>query len=700
MIRFSKWVTNYRKTLVTVFLIAAGLSVLLTALVSVNYDMADYLPKDSPSTEAISVMETQFGSDMGNARVMLNDVTVQQALEHKDAIASVPGILSVRWLDDVFGRDTIISTPLEYLDPNIVDNYYKNGHALFSISIENGAETEAVDQLHALLGENASVAGRAVDAATVQEMAVSEVITALLILVPIILIILILSTRSWLEPLLFLFTIGVAVVINMGTNIFLGEISFITQTVSPILQLAVSLDYAIFLLHSFDEYRGSHTPRDAMRLAIRRALPTVAASAATTVIGFSALLFMRFGIGSDLGINLVKGVILSFLSVMIFLPALTLISYKLIDKTRHRSFVPGFLKIGRGVMKARLGFLILALIVVIPCFLAQSNTGFMYGTGTVSETSRSGRDAARIDAEFGKENILVLLVPIESTGKETELCAELSSVPHVTDVVSYVTAVGSEIPVQYLPQEVRQNFYSAEYSRIIMYTDNPDEGEQTFTTVRSVRDIAGRYYDTSYLIGQSATLSDMKSVVEIDTRIVGLVAIVGIFIILLLTFRSLSIPVFLVFSIQSAIWINLAIPYFSDRPLNFIGYLIISTVQLGATVDYAIFLTHRYLADRQMLPKKEAMLKALSENLAAILVSAGILASAGFALAGTSGNPIIAELGVLLGRGTILSFVMVVCVLPALLVLFDSFIRKTTLKSGFFRRSALSAPKKEADDHE
>lgn len=690
MILFSKWVTKYRKTLVIVFLIAAGLSVLLTSMVSINYKMADYLPKDAPSTEAISVMEKQFGSDLANARVMLNNVTVQQTLQHKDAIASVPGILSVSWLDDVLGQDTLVSTPLEYLDSSIVEKYYKNGNALISISIENGAETATVNELRALLGEDAAVAGQAVDAATVQDMAVSEVLTALLILIPIIFAILILSTRSWLEPLLFLFTIGIAVIINMGTNAFLGEISFITQTVSPILQLAVSLDYAIFLLHSFDEYRGLHAPREAMRLAIRRALPTVAASAATTVVGFSALLFMRFGIGSDLGINLVKGVVFSFLSVMIFLPALTLISYKLIEKTQHRSFVPGFLKIGRGVMKARMVFLILALIVVIPCYLAQSNATFMYGTGTVAEGARSGQDAQRINAEFGEENILLLLVPIESPGKEMELCTELSSVPHVTDVVSYVTAVGSEIPVQYLPQEVRQNFYSEQYSRIIMYTDNPDEGEQTFLTVQSVRDTAGRHYDNYYLVGRSATLFDMKNVVEIDTSIVSLVAIVGIFVVLLLTFRSLSIPIFLVFTIEAAIWINLSIPYFTDQPLSFIGYLIISTVQLGATVDYAILLTHRYLTNRQSFPKKEAMLKALSENLAAILVSAGILASAGFALAGTSGNPIVSELGTLLGRGTILSFVMVVCVLPALLVLFDTFIRKTTLKSGFFHRSKLS----------
>lgn len=687
----SRLIVKHRGAVLLIFLALAIAGAVFTMFISVNYDMVDYLPQEAQSTRAISIMKEEFGGDTPNARILLKGVSVQEALFYKEQLAAIPGILSVSWLDDILGKEQLTVTPLEFLDTSVTEKYYKDGNALLSVSIESGEEASAVNEIYKLIGEDNAAAGDAVNAAVTQGMAVTEVLNAMVILLPIILIILTLSTTSWVEPLLFLLTIGVAVLINMGTMVFWGEISFITQTVSPILQLAVSLDYAIFLLHNFSENRKQHEPREAMLLAMKRALPTVAASAATTVIGFSALLFMRFGIGSDLGVHLAKGVALSFLSVMIFLPALTLASYRLIEKTKHKSFIPSFQRVGKGLIKIRIPFLILSLILVIPCFLAQSNTGFMYGMGGVAESSRAGRDAAVIEAEFGRENTLALLVPKDSPGKEAALCEALSSVPHVTDVVSFVTAVGGEIPSQYVPDEVMEQFYSEHYARIILYTDLPEEGEETFDTVQAVLDTAGRHYESYYLAGQSATLFDMKNIVEVDTGVVNLVAIIGIFIVILLTFRSLTVPVILVFTIETAIWINLSVAYFSDNTLSFIGYLIISTVQLGATVDYAILLTNHYLTDRKGLPKEEAMLKTLSENLVAILVSAGILATAGFALAATSDNVIISELGSLLGRGTVLSFVMVVCALPALLLIFDKVIEKTTLKSGFHRRKNKSA---------
>ena len=683
MNKFSQLVIKHKKAMVGIFLALAMAGIFLATLVSVNYNMVDYLPMDAQSTTAISIIEEEFGGDTPNARVMLVNVTLLEALAYKESISAIPGVTSVSWLDDVLGKDVLTTTPLEFLDVSITKNYYKDGNALLSVSIESGKESAAVTAINDLIGESNALAGDAVNAATTQDMAVSEVLNAMVILIPIILIILLLYTTSWIEPLFILLTIGVAVGINMGTTAFFSKISFITQTVTPVLQLAVSLDYAIFLLHSFNKYRTSCEPHVAMQLAMKRALPTVAASAATTVIGFSALMFMRFGIGSDLGIHLAKGVVLSFLSVMIFLPALTLVSYSLINKTHHRNFVPSFHKVGKSLMKARIPFLILALIVVVPCFLAQSNTSFMYGTGGTTESTQAGKDAALIEAEFGRENPLVLLVPKETSGKEAVLCDDLASLPHVTSVISFVTAVGAEIPPQYVPQEVVDQFYSEHYARIILYTNNPEEGEQTFDTVQSVLDTAGRHYGTFYLTGQSASLFDMKGIVEVDTGIVNLVAVLGIFIVILLTFRSLTIPILLVFTIETAIWINLSFAYFTNSTLSFIGYLIINTVQLGATVDYAIFLTNRYLSERKNLPKKAAMHKALSDNLVAILISAGILATAGFTLAATSSNPIISELGTLLGRGTVLSFGMVGCVLPALLVIFDKVIEKTTLKSGF-----------------
>jgi len=680
--RLARGVIQHKKTVFSVFIIATILCTILLTLVSVNYDLVDYLPEGAQSTTAVRMMEEEFSDEMPNARVMLSDVSIQEALAYKEKLAAIDGVISVSWLDDIIGLDTLQTTPIEFLDASIVENYYKDNHALMTLTIAGGKEKRTMDAIYRLIGEGNAAAGEAVDTAEIQAMSVSEILNAMAILLPVILIILVLSTTAWLEPLLFLVSIGVAVAINMGTNILFGNISFITYTVSPILQLAVSLDYAIFLLHSFSKHRLSHEPREAMVLAMKEAFPTVAASAATTVIGFAALIFMRFRIGADLGLNLLKGVIFSFISVIIFLPVLTLMCYKAIDKTKHPKLLPDFRRAGGWLMRIRLPFLVLALLVVIPSFLAQSNTQFLYGMGSLTKESRVGKDTARIEERFGKENQLVLLVPKENAGKESELCDALAEIPHVTGVTSFVTAVGAEIPPEFVPEEVAEQFYSERYTRIILSTDTTEEGADAFDTVQAVLDTAAQYYEGYYLTGRSATLFDMKGVVSSDTSRINFIAIIGIFVVLLITFRSLVLPFLLVFSIESAIWINLSIPYFTGQAISFIGYLIISTVQLGATVDYAILFTNAYLNHRETLPKKEAMRVTIGNNLVAILTSASILATAGFALAMTTSNSIIAELGILLGRGTLLSLVMVACVLPALLVLFDKVIQKTTFRNG------------------
>jgi len=304
--------------------------------------------------------------------------------------------------------------------------------------------------------------------------------------------------------------------------------------------------------------------------------------------------------------------------------------------------------------------------------------------GVIANATRVGKDTQYIKEKFGEENVLVLLVPKEEAGRETELCEELSDIPHITSVVSYVTAVGTEIPREFVPENVVEQFYSDNYARIMLYTDMEEEGEETFNTVQAIFDAAAKYYDTYYLAGQSATLFDMKEVVSADTKRINYAAVIGIFIVLLITFRSLSLPMLLVFTIETAIWINLSFPYFTETSLSFLGYLIISTVQLGATVDYAILFANNYLNNRKNFPKKEAMRKTIEDNLTAVIISAGILASAGLALAITSNNPIIADLGTLLGRGTLLSLVMVALVLPALLMSFDRIIQKTTLNGKFY----------------
>ncbi|OJU14734.1 MAG: RND transporter [Clostridiales bacterium 43-6] len=690
MNKFSDIVVHHKRTVIVVFIAVAVICMVISSFVSVNYKMVDYLPDDALSTNAITIMKDEFGGSLPNARVMISGISISEALTYKDKLAKTEGISDVSWLDDVVGRGTLTSTPAEFLDQTLLQNYYKDGSALISITVESGKEKDTVARVRALIGDGNAVAGEASETASAQEMSVSEVAKAMGILLPVIIIILLLTTTSWIEPLLFLASIGIAVIINMGTNAFLGQTSFVTQTISPILQLAVSLDYAIFLLHSFSAYRKDHPPETAMKLAMKKSVSAIAASAATTVFGFMALMFMRFEIGSDLGINLVKGVTISFVSVMVFLPALTLMGYQLIDRTKHRKLIPDFTKAGKWLTKISLPFLIVAVIVVVPSFLAQTNVTFMYGMGSMTKQSVAGKEAALVEKKFGSENTLVLLVPGKDKGKETELCSELNNISHVTNVVSYVTSVGAEIPAEYLEKQITDQFYSKNYTRVILYTDMEAEGDDAFQTVKKVTETTEKYYDNFYMAGQSATLYDMKNIVSTDTNVVNLCAIIGIFLVLLLTYKSLTMPLFLLFTIETAIWVNLSFSYFGSLSFSFIGFLVISTVQLGATVDYAILLSDRYLSNRKEMGKKEAIRKALGDNIVAILTSATILATAGFALALTSSNKIISELGTLLGRGTILSLAMVLFVLPSLLTIFDKVIQKTSLNHGFHKQKGIS----------
>lgn len=684
----TRGITRHKKLVIAIFLVATVISSVLILGVSVNYDLTDYLPEDSESTIALDLMYEEFGSGVPNTRVMVRNLTLTGAVEMKEKIAQAPGVTGVMWLDDT--QD--MSTPIELMDSATVEQYWHDGTALYQVTIEEGRESEAVAALYEMLGSDVAISGNSANTASMQNLVVSEVVGAASILIPIIIIILLLTTTSWISPALFLLTIGVAVLINMGTNVVFGEISFVTQSVSPILQLAVSLDYAIFLLNSFGRHRQEvDSSETAMRLAIKESFSSIAASAATTLFGFMALMFMRFGIGSDLGLNLMKGIVLSYVSVMVFLPALALASVKLLDKTSHRPIIHTGKRLGRALVKVRIPALILVLIAVIPCYLAQTRADFLYGNGTPDTRTDYGRDTVAINEEFGESNALVLLVPRGDPGAEAKMAEELAGIDHVTSVLSYAGTVGA-VPEGFLDESIVSQFYSGGYARIIMYTDTSEEGDEAFAVVEQVRATADKYYSESWLCGQSANLYDMRDVVTADSTLVNWIAIGFIFLTLLVTFKSATLPFILLFVIEAAIWINLSVPYFADQPLVYIGYLVINTVQLGATIDYAILMTNGYTANRRTMGKREAVVATLNTNFESVLTSGVILTAAGLCLGFVSSLQVVAELGILLARGTVLSMAMVVLALPALLMLFDPLTARLTWKAGF-----IDTAKKEAE---
>lgn len=651
--------------------------------VAVNYNMVDYLPEDAPSVKAMEIMEEEFEGAVPNTRVMIHDVTIQEALGYKEKLSEIDGVSDVTWLDDAID----IRTPIEMADEETVESYYKENNALFSLSIEKGDEVAVTDAIYEVIGEENAMAGEALDTATSQKMAGQESFYAALLLVPIIIIILVLSTNSWVEPLFFLTAIGVSVLINLGTNIFLGEVSFVTQSVAPILQLAVSLDYAIFLLHSFSDYRKTVAdPKEAMQLAMKKSFPAITASASTTFFGFMALSLMNFQIGSDLGINLVKGILLSFISVMVFLPALTLLFYKWIDKTQHKPLIPSFNKVGSIVVKLRIPSLLLVALLIVPAFMAQSETNFIYGLGDQPESTRAGSDKMKIQEEFGAYTPMVLLVPKGDMAKEEAFVQDIEKIDQVSSVLAYVNTVSSAIPPEYLDESITDQFYSDNYSRIIINTTTKNEGDEAFYLIEEIKQTAEEYFgDEAQSLGESVTLYDIKNTIQKDNALVNLLTVLTIALVLIVTFKSISYPIVLLLTIQTAVWINLSVPYFTDSSLVYVGYLIISTVQLAATVDYAILLTEDYTTNRKQMSARKAIKKTLDEKIFSIGISAAILSSVGFILAFTSSNPIVSSIGLLLGRGALLAFIMVVFFLPALVLVFDKVIEKTTWKANHYK---------------
>ncbi|XXM70603.1 efflux RND transporter permease subunit [Lysinibacillus sphaericus] len=682
MTNIVSWIIKHKKAVLIVFVLLTVLSTAAQFFVKVNYNMVDYLPDDAEATRAMETMEKEFTGAVPDTRVMVTDVSIQEALAYKEKLEAIDGVTDVMWLDDMVD----LQTPLEVADGDTVENYYKDRNALFSISVRTGDEVRITDEIYKLIGEEGAIAGEAANTANSQKMAGNESMYAGMLLVPLIILILVISTTSWVEPLFFLTAIGVSVLINLGTNIFLGEVSFVTQSVAPILQLAVSLDYAVFLLHSFQDYRKeTDNPEEAMKLAMKKSFPAITASAATTFFGFIALTFMEFQIGSDLGVNLVKGIVLSFISVMVFLPALTLVFYKWMDKTKHRSFIPDFKGIGNKVVKLKIPSLILVFAIIVPAFLGQTNTKFIYGSGEAPEDTRVGSDFKKVEEAFGETTPIVMLVPKGDMAKEKELVEDIQDLDYVTGVMAYVNQVGTEIPPDYLDKSITEEFYSENYSRIVINTNQGTEGEVPFSIVEKVKKAASAYYgDDALALGESVTLYDIKNTVKKDNVIVNVLTVVTIALVLLFSFRSITIPIILLITIESAVWINLSIPYFTNTPLVFVGYLIISTVQLAATVDYGILFTEAYTHYRKEMPAKEAIVRTLDEKTFSISISAAILSSVGFILWITSSNPIVGSIGLLMGRGALLAFIMVLFVLPAMLLVFDRFNKKTTYKANYY----------------
>ena len=670
-----KWIT-----LIVSFLFLV-ISIIFAFQVKVNYDMTEYLANDSETSKGLIVLDETFGNN-ALVELMVKDITIEESLTIKNNIKNIDGVLIVSWLDDYV--DPYL---YEYVDPSIVEQFYKENNALFQIVLKgNTYETyheDTIKEINTLLEEKESfMRGEVLENIEARNIAENELIKIILLILPICFIILIFASRSWLEPLLILGVLGVAVIFNLGTNALLPNVSFITLTLSSALQLAISLDYSIFFIHRYYEYRDQGlVVNEAINLAFKKSLPVISASALTTTVGFLALLFMRYKIGMDIGIVLSKGIFFSYLATVFLLPVVILITHKLLDKLRHRHFMFNLSKLNPILIKFRYLFIGLFIILLGLGVVYQSKSEYLYGSSEYSgEDSIISKDKIEIKEYFEEYSSVTLLLKNSDKTQELSLLQELSSNEHIKKIDALYLVIDINTPPELIPDYILSQYVRNDYTRISIYTDLLTENDEMFEFASDLNNDVDNLYDDYYILGMISSTAEIKDMVTKDTMLVFVLSILFIAIILFIIFRNILIPIILLLVIQSAVWFNVGLLAINDRTVVYIGYLVVFALQLGATIDYGVLYASRYIEYRKNHVKNDAMYNSIKNTSIPIMISGIVLAAAGFTEMIFSDIKVVSDIGLLIGRGALLSAGFVLFFLPCIIYIFDKVIIKKEKK--------------------
>lgn len=667
--------------------------------VGVNYDLSKYLPDFAPTKQALDVMEQEFGYP-GMARIMVKDVTLPEARTIRQRISRVDGV------DLVVGPDlaaNVYSTDA-FIKNSLTDRFYKDGNAVYQIIFEDGdsdASThKAINEIYGIVGrDRGCFAGSAVSSKERQESITREIAMAIGMAVVIIWLILTLTTTSWFEPFLFILVMAVAIVLNMGSNIMFGRISFFTFSTAAILQLAVSMDYSIFLLHTYTAIKQSGVDsRPAMEAAIEKSCSSILASGATTIVGFLVIALMKFTIGRDVGFVLTKGIVCSLVTVLFLMPTLILRFDKKIEKTAHRSFLPPLDGLGKLMYRIRIPVLAAAAFCAVPCYFGQSMNYFYYGDDALGSGpgTRVYEDSRAIEDVFGKSNVIIAMVPNGNVIKERRLTEELEDQEFIDYALSMAGTLPQGIPESFLPETVTKQLRTGSYARILISMENREESSYSFQCSEKLTEIVKKYYpEDSYVIGMTPTTIDIRDILTDDYNRVSIISLAGVALVVMLTFHSVMVPILVIIPIEVAIYLNMTIPYIIGDSMVYIGYIIVSCLQLGATIDYSILMTNNYMEFRETMGSREAAVTAIAKSAISILTSGGILTVVGYLLYFTSSIQAISQVGRLVGRGALLSMLLVLSLLPALLAAFDKPIRRQQQRAVERRARRMAWPGKQ-----
>lgn len=682
--KFGKAVVKARVPIVIVSLLLAALSVFGMLGTRINYDMLTYLPKDMETSVGQQVLLDDFGKGAFSF-VLVEDMPDKDVSALKEKLAQVDHVESVIWYDSFAD----ISVPKELL-PDKLYNAFNSGDttmlAVFFDTSTSADETmEAISDIRSIAGKQCFISGMSALVTDLKELCEKEEPIYVAIAVVLACAAMMLLLDGWLVPFVFLACIGISILINLGTNYFMGEISYITKALSAVLQLAVTMDYSIFLWHSYNEQRETHDdPREAMAVAIHETLTSVVGSSVTTVAGFIALCFMSFTLGSDLGIVMAKGVVFGVIGCVTTLPALILLLNKPLQRTRHKSLIPRMDRLSGFICKRFWVFLILFALLVTPAYYGYSKTNdeVYYDMGQcLPEDLPFVKANEKLSEDFNVSSTLMLLVDADTPAKQVkEMAGEMEKVDGVAYVLGLDSLLGDRIPEEMIPDSVKNTLQSGNWKLLLVNSEYHAASDAVNRQIDTLNGILKRYDPDGMLIGEAPCMKDMIETTDHDFDVVNAVSIVAIFLIILLVEKSLTLPFILIAVIELAIFINLGLPHYLGQSLPFIAPICISTIQLGATVDYAILMTTRYKSERKKgADKRTAVNTALTASIPSILVSGLGLFAATFGVAVYSDIDIISSMCMLMARGAIVSMLCVIFFLPALLLLCDRIVCATTL---------------------
>lgn len=683
MQKFGRGVVKLRVPILIVSVLLLIPSIFGFLSTRINYDILSYLPSDIETMKGQDIMLDEFGKG-GFSLVMLDGMEDKDVEKVKEKIEKVDHVCDVLWYDTLAD----VSLPKEVLPDDIYDFFNTDNSTMMAVFFDEATSAdgslEAVKEIRSIAGEQCFVSGMSSVVEDIKDLTMQEAPMYVVIAVILTSIILALTMDSFLIPLFFMLSVGMAIIYNMGTNFIQGEISFITEALAAVLQLAVTIDYSIFLWHSYKEEKEKHPGdnKEAMAVAIGKTITSVVSSSITTVAGFLALCFMSYELGMDMGIVMAKGVVIGVICCITVLPSMILVFDKALEKTMHKDLVPSLEKPSKFIIKHHAAFIVLFIVVLIPAVYGQINTNVYYNlTDTLPKDLNSVIANTKLDEEYNMATTHMLLVDADMEPKEVNsMLDEMGKVDGVSFSMSLDTLIGPSIPREIVPDSVTKILKSDKWQLMLIGSEYKVASDEENAQIDELSKILKSYDKDGMLIGEAAATKDLIDITDHDFKVVNIVSIAAIFIIILIALRSVSLPIILVAVIEFAITVNMGVPCFTNTTIPFIASVVIGTIQLGATVDYAILMTTRYKTERNAgKDKHEAVSIALTTSMKSIMVSAlGFFAST-FGVGVYSSVDMISQLCTLMSRGAIISMITVICILPSMLMLFDKVIINTTM---------------------